>query len=57
MREVPPEEWDRLELDAYYRRPYVEAAALGAGRPFLLEHKGAVFAGIERDEPRDVGPP
>jgi len=57
VREVPPEEWDRLELDAYYRRPYVEAAALGAGRPFLLEHEGAVFAGIERDEPRDVVTP
>jgi hypothetical protein len=57
MREVPPEEWDRLELDAYYCRPYVEAAALGAGRPFLLEHEGAVFAGIERDEPRDVVTP
>lgn len=57
MREVPPEEWDRLELDAYYRRPYVEAAALGAGRAFLLEHDGAVFAGIERDEPRDVVTP
>lgn len=57
MREVPPEEWDRLELDAYYRRSYVEAATLGAGRPFLLEHEGAVFAGIERDEPRDVVTP
>jgi serine/alanine adding enzyme len=57
VREVPPEEWDGLELDAYYRRPYVEAAALGAGRPFLLEHEGVVFAGIERDEPRDVVTP
>ncbi len=56
MKEVPPEEWDALELDAYYRRPYVESAALlDQGRPFLLEHKGVVFAGIERDEPaRDV---
>ena len=46
VREVPPEEWDGLELDAYYRRPYVESAALlDAGRPFLLEHDGAVFAG------------
>ena len=57
MREVPPEEWDRLELDAYYRRPYVEAAARGGGRPFLLEHEGAVFAGVERAEPRDVVTP
>ena len=58
MREVPPEEWDGLELDAYYRRPYVESAALlDAGRPFLLEHEGAFFAGIEREEPRDVVTP
>jgi serine/alanine adding enzyme len=57
VREVPPEEWDELELDAYYRRPYVEAAALGGGRPFLLEHEGAVFAGIEREDPRDVVTP
>ena len=58
MREVPPEEWDGLELDAYYRRPYVEAAALvDGGRPFLLEHEGAVFAGVEREEPRDVVTP
>ena len=28
MREVPAGEWDGLELDAYYRRPYVESAAL-----------------------------
>ena len=43
MREVPPEEWDGLELDAYYRRPYVESAALlDAGRPFLLEHARAL---------------
>lgn len=55
MREVPADEWDGLELDAYYRRPYVEAAALlDPGRPFLLEHDGAYFAGIERDEPCDV---
>ena len=57
MREVPPEEWDGLQLDAYYRRPYVEAAALGGGRPFLLEHEGAFFAGIEREDPRDVVTP
>jgi serine/alanine adding enzyme len=58
VREVPPEEWDGLELDAYYRRPYVEAAALiDGGRPFLLEHEGGVFAGIEREEPRDVVTP
>jgi len=58
VREVPPEEWDGLELDAYYRRPYVEAAALvDGGRPFLLEHEGAVFAGVEREEPRDVVTP
>ena len=55
MREVAPAEWDGLELDAYYRRPYVESAALlDGGRPFLLEHEGAFFAGIERDGPRDV---
>ena len=55
MREVAPAEWDGLELDAYYRRPYVESAALlDGGRPFLLEHDGAFFAGIERDGPRDV---
>jgi serine/alanine adding enzyme len=56
VREVAPAEWDGLELDAYYRRPYVESAAvLDGGRPFLLEHDGAFFAGIERDDPaRDV---
>jgi serine/alanine adding enzyme len=55
VREVPAEEWDGLELDAYYRRPYVESAAvLDGGRPFLLEHDGAFFAGIEREGPRDV---
>jgi len=55
VREVAPAEWDGLELDAYYRRPYVESAALlDGGRPFLLEHEGAFFAGIERDGPRDV---
>jgi hypothetical protein len=58
VREVEPREWDALELDAYYRRPYVEAAALlDPGRPFLLEHDGALFAGIERDDPRDVVTP
>ena len=57
MREVEAGEWDGLELDAYYRRPYVEAAALGGGRPFLLEHEGAFFAGIEREDPRDVVTP
>ena len=58
MREVAPAEWDGLELDAYYRRPYVESAALlDGGRPFLLEHEGAFFAGIERDDPRDVVTP
>ena len=58
MRELDPAAWDALELDAYYRRPYVEAAALlDKGRPFLLEHDGARFAGIERDEPRDVVTP
>jgi serine/alanine adding enzyme len=55
VREVAPAEWDGLELDAYYRRPYVESAAvLDGGRPFLLEHDGAFFAGIEREGPRDV---
>ena len=58
MREVAPAEWDGLELDAYYRRPYVESATLlDGGRPFLLEHDGAFFAGIERDGPRDVVSP
>jgi hypothetical protein len=58
VREVPAEEWDGLELDAYYRRPYVESAALlDRGRPFLLEHDGVFFAGIERDDPRDVVTP
>jgi serine/alanine adding enzyme len=58
VRELDPDAWDALELDAYYRRPYVEAAALlDRGRPFLLEHDGAYFAGIERDEPRDVVTP
>jgi hypothetical protein len=47
VREVAPAEWDGLELDAYYRRPYVESAALlERGRPFLLEHEGVFFAGI-----------
>ena len=58
MREVAPAEWDGLELDAYYRRPYVESAALlDRGRPFLLEHDGAFFAGIERESPLDVVSP
>jgi serine/alanine adding enzyme len=57
MREVPADEWDGLELDAYYRRPYVEAAAVGGGRPFLLEHEGSFFAGIEREDPLDVVTP
>ena len=58
MRELDAAAWDALELDAYYRRPYVEAAALlDRGRPFLLEHDGAHFAGIERDDPRDVVTP
>jgi serine/alanine adding enzyme len=55
VREVAPAEWDGLELDAYYRRPYVESAALlDRGRTFLLEHEGVFFAGIEREGPRDV---
>ena len=42
MRELDAPAWDGLELDAYYRRPYVESAALlDGGRPFLLEHDGA----------------
>jgi hypothetical protein len=58
VREVAPAEWDGLELDAYYRRPYVESAALlDRGRPFLLEHDGAFFAGIEREGPLDVVSP
>jgi hypothetical protein len=58
VRQVEAAEWDGLELDAYYRRAYVEAATLlDEGRPFLLEHEGAVFAGIERDDPRDVVTP
>jgi hypothetical protein len=58
VRELEAADWEALELDAYYRRPYVEAAALlDEGRPFLLEHEGAYFAGIERDDPRDVVTP
>ena len=60
MRELDTASWDERagELDAYYRRPYVESAALlDRGRPFLLEHEGAVFAGIEREDPRDVVTP
>jgi hypothetical protein len=58
VRELDPDAWDALELDAYYRRPYVEAAALlDQGRPFLLEHDGAYFAGIERVDPADVVTP
>ena len=59
MRELDAASWDALDgLDAYYRRPYVEAAALlDDGRPFLLEHDGAVFAGIEREGPLDVVTP
>jgi serine/alanine adding enzyme len=58
VREVDRAEWDGLQLDAYYRRPYVESAALlDGGRPFLLEHEGALFAGVERDDPRDVVTP
>jgi serine/alanine adding enzyme len=60
VRELDAASWDERtgELDAYYRRPYVEGAALlDGGRPFLLEHEGALFAGIERDDPRDVVTP
>ena len=60
MRELDSASWDERagELDAYYRRPYVESAALlDRGRPFLLEHNRAFFAGIERGEPRDVVTP
>jgi len=60
VRELDSASWDERtgELDAYYRRPYVESAALlDGGRPFLLEHDGALFAGIERPEPRDVVTP
>ena len=43
--ELDASAWDALPgLDAYYRRPYVEAAALlDRGRPFLLEPEGALF--------------
>ena len=56
MREVDAADWDALPgLDAYYRHAYVESAAvLEGGRPFLLEHEGALFAGIEREDPPDV---
>jgi serine/alanine adding enzyme len=60
VNELDSASWDEWtgELDAYYRRPYVESAALlDGGRPFLVEHEGALFAGIERDEPRDVVTP
>ena len=63
MREVEPAAWDRVlaELgyaDAYLRRAYVESASvLEPGRPVLLEHGGAVFACIVRQEPRDVVSP
>ena len=59
MREVEAAEWDAFpDLDAYYRRPYVESAAvLEGGRAFLLEHEGTVFAGVEREAPRDVVTP
>jgi serine/alanine adding enzyme len=60
VRALDSASWDERtgELDAYYRRPYVESAALlDGGRPFLLEHDGALFAGIERAEPRDVVTP
>jgi serine/alanine adding enzyme len=55
VREVEPPAWDGLELDAYYRRAYVESAcAVEPGEPLLLEHDGTVFAGIRRREPVDV---
>ena len=61
MNELDSASWDERtgELDAYYRRPYVESAALlDGGRPFLLEHEGALLAGIEREKPaRDVVTP
>ena len=60
MRELDSASWDERagELDAYYRRPYVESAALlDRGRPFLLEHDAAFFAGVEREDPRDVVTP
>jgi serine/alanine adding enzyme len=59
VREVDAADWDALPgLDAYYRRPYAQSAALlDGGRAFLLEHEGAIFAGIEREEPRDVVSP
>ena len=63
MREVEPSAWDSLleELglaDAYLRLAYVESAAvLEPGRPVLLEHEGAVFAAVEREDPADVVSP
>jgi hypothetical protein len=50
MRQVQPAAWDGLELDAYYRRRYVESACiLEPGEPLLLEHEGTVFAAIRRE--------
>ncbi|MBD0349109.1 MAG: GNAT family N-acetyltransferase [Thermoleophilia bacterium] len=63
MREVDPAVWDGLlaELgytDAYLRRSYVESTCvLERGRPVLLEHDGAAFACVVRDEPPDVVTP
>jgi serine/alanine adding enzyme len=55
VREVEPAAWDGLQLDAYYRRAYVESACvLEPGEPLLLEHDGTVFAAIRRREPVDV---
>jgi hypothetical protein len=55
VREVEPAAWDGLQLDAYYRRAYVESACiLEPGEPLLLERDGTVFAGIRRREPVDV---
>jgi hypothetical protein len=54
VREVEPAAWDGLQLDAYYRRAYVECACvLEPGEPLLLEHDGTVFAAIRRREPVD----
>jgi hypothetical protein len=58
VREVEPAAWDGLQLDAYYRRAYVESACvLEPGEPLLLEYDGTVFAGIRRREPVDVSTP
>ena len=62
MREVDAEEWEALTADAdvYFRRSYVDAAAIVDGDPPVFLHLPAedvAFTAILRDDPLDVTTP